>query len=281
LINKIKSIYNEIYEFGQMGKRSHLDSHSAAAAFFMFVSIIPTIILIIALIPYTPLTADGILEALELVLPDRLDSYAVDIVKQLTNRSITLVSVSAIVALWSAARGVLTIKQGINEIHGVTETRNFLILRINAAFYTLILIVCFIAMVIIQVVFTALERYFREAFGISITAQYDFLYIFNMLRPIISLVLGFLGNLYFFTVVPNAKVSVKGQVPGAILVSLVWYLYSAIFAIYINYFNAFSMYGSLSVVIIILMWLYACMYIMFMGAQLNYYLSLKKENNKI
>ena len=101
------------------------------------------------------------------------------------------------------------------------------------------------------------------------------------LRPIITFIVAFLVNLYFFTVLPNDKLTIKSQIPGAVLVSIIWYLFSTFFSIYINYFNAYSMYGSLSVVIIILFWLYACMYILFLGGEFNYYLSLKRENDKI
>ena len=281
MIKKFKAIYKEIYSFGQLCKSNHLDSHSAAAAFFIFVSIIPTIILILALIPYTPITNEGLLEILRMTLPDGFENYAANIVEQLTNKSITLVSVSAITALWSASRGVLTIKQGINEIHRKTDYKNFLLLRINAAFYTMILIVAFILMIIFNIVFAGVDRYFREMLGISMSAKYDLVYILMTLRPLITIVLGFIMNLYFFSALPMVKVSIKEQIPGAAIVALIWYVFSLLFMIYINYFNAFSMYGSLSVVIIILMWLYACMYIMFLGAQFNYYLSLRKENNTI
>ena len=276
-MEKIKELYNKIYEFGQLCKRNHLDSHSAAAAFFMFVSIIPFIILVLAIIPFTPVTDSNILSIAEAFLPNRLDSYAVDIMNQLSEESLTLVSVSAVVAMWTAARSLLTIKQGLNEIHGVTETRNFLILRGIAALYTVVLILSILLMLVMNVVFTGIERYFREALGISISAKYDLVYILLTLRPLISLILAFFVNLYFFTFLPNEKVKMRTQIPGAILVAVAWYVFSTGFGIYINYFNAYSMYGSLSIVIIVLFWLYACMYILFLGGQFNYYLSLKRE----
>ena len=264
-MEKIKELYNKIYEFGQLCKRNHLDSHSAAAAFFMFVSIIPFIILVLAIIPFTPVTDSNILSIAEAFLPNRLDSYAVDIMNQLSEESLTLVSVSAVVAMWTAARSLLTIKQGLNEIHGVTETRNFLILRGIAALYTVVLILSILLMLVMNVVFTGIERYFREALGISISAKYDLVYILLTLRPLISLILAFFVNLYFFTFLPNEKVKMRTQIPGAILVAVAWYVFSTGFGIYINYFNAYSMYGSLSIVIIVLFWLYACMYILFLG----------------
>lgn len=277
LLANIKDIYNEIYEFGQLCKKNHLDSHSAAAAFFMFVSIIPFIIVILCIIPFTPITDTNILAIAEAVLPEKLDLYAVDIVAELSNESITLLSVSAIVAMWSASRALLTIKQGLNEIRGVVETRNFVVLRVNAAFYTIILIVSFLLMLVLNVVITGIERYLRSVLGIDLSADYDVVYLIITLRPIISLVVAFLVNIYFFTALPNDKVTIKTQIPGAALVSLIWYLFSTVFGIYINYYNAYSMYGSLSVVIIVLFWLYACMYILFLGGQFNYYLSLKRE----
>ena len=280
-MEKIKNLINEIYNFGQLCKKNHLDSHSAAAAFFMFVSIIPFIILLLAIIPFTPITDNNILAIAEAVLPERLDAYAVDIMNQLTDQSLTILSVSAIAAMWAASRALLTIKQGLNEIRGVVETRNFLLLRINAAFYTIILIVSFVLMLALNVVFTGIERYFRNVLGISILENYDFVYILMTLRPIITIFITFFMNLYFFTFLPNHKVTAKSQIPGAISVALIWYVFSTFFGLYINYYNAYSMYGSLSVVIIVLFWLYACMYILFLGGQFNYYLSLKRENNTI
>ena len=277
IIEIIKAIYKKIYDFGQLCKKSHLDSHSAAAAFFMFVSIIPFIILFLAIIPFTPVLDEDILRIAEFILPERLDVYAVDIMKQLTDQSITAIWLSAVVAMWTASRSLLTIKQGLNEIRGITETRNFLVLRINAAFYTIILILSFVLLLLLNVGVTAVQRYFRNVLGIAISDKYDFVNIIITLRPIISIFIGFILNLYLFTFLPNQKVTIKSQLPGAILVGFIWYVFSTIFGIYINYYNAYSMYGSLAVVIIVLFWLYACMYITFLGGQFNYYLSLERE----
>lgn len=280
-MEKIKELINEIKEFGQLCKKNHLDSHSAAAAFFMFVSFIPLVIVVLCIIPFTPITDANILSIVESALPDRLDAYAADIVNQLSNESITALSVSAVVAMWSSSRALLTLKQGLNEIRGMYENRNFLMLRLDAAFYTLIFIISILLMFTLNVVFTGIMRYVQQVLGINIKEAYDFVFLIITLRPIITIIVSFLANLYFFTVLPNLKVTIKSQVPGAVLVSLIWYLFSTVFGIYINYYNAYSMYGSLSIVIMVHFYLYACMYILFLGGQFNYYLSLKRQNNTI
>ena len=281
IIDKIKILIKEINTFGQLCKSNHLDSHSAAAAFFMFVSIIPVFILLIAIIPFTPLTDKMILNIVEFLLPNKMDSFAIGVVKQLTERSITAIWISAIAAIWSASRSIVTIKQGLNEIRGENDTRNFVIVRINGAFYVVILIVSFVLLLVINVIFTGIDRYFREVLEISISAKYDLVYIIMQLRPLITIIVGFLLNLYIFTFLPNDKIKIKSQIPGAVIVALLWYVFTTLFGIYINYFNAYSMYGSLSIVIIVLFWLYACMYILFLGGQFNYYLSLRRENDTI
>ena len=44
------------------------------------------------------------------------------------------------------------------------------------------------------------------------------------------------------------------------------------FSVYIDYFGGFSMYGSLTSIVIVMIWLYFCMYIFFCGALVNKWL---------
>lgn len=279
--NKIKGYVNEINEFGQLCKENHLDSHSAAAAFFMFVSIIPFFIVFLLIIPFTPVDYDTILNFIKSILPERIDYYAEEIVRLLSNQSVSALFVSAIVAMWSSSRALLTIKAGFNDIRGAVEKKNFFVLRLDAVFYTFLLIVSVLLLFILNVVFTGIIRYLRVVLNIDIVEDFKQVHILVILRPLITIAVAFLVNLYFYTVLPKDKIKVKSQIPGAAIVAFVWYLYSTLFSIYINNFNAYSMYGSLSIVIIVLFWLYACMYILFLGGQFNYYLSLRQQNNKI
>lgn len=279
--NNIKRYVNEINEFSQLCKENHLDSHSAAAAFFMFVSIIPFFIVFLLIIPFTPVDYDTILNFIKSIFPEMIDYYAEEIVKQLSNQSVPALFVSAIVAIWSSSRALLKIKSGFNEIREVSEEKNFFVLRLDAVFYTFILIVSVLLLFVLNVVFTGIIRYIRAVFDIDIVDRFHLVYLLVLFRPLITIVVAFLVNLYFYTVLPKDKIKIRTQIPGAAIVALVWYLYSTFFSIYINNFNAYSMYGSLSVVIVVLFWLYACMYILFLGEQFNYYLCLKRQKYKI
>jgi YihY family inner membrane protein len=72
-----------------------------------------------------------------------------------------------------------------------------------------------------------------------------------------------------FTMLPNKKLTFKSQIPGAAICAVAWYVFSFALSIYVDYFNGFSMYGSLTTIALIMLWLYFCMYIMMMSAEVN------------
>lgn len=286
LMKKLKNAFNLIYkecnDFSILMKKNHLDVYSSSTAFFIFLSIIPFIILFMAIIPYTPITDDFVYNIVLDFLPDKLDGIAYDVMLQVTDESAAVVYISLIAAIWSSARGVQYIKKGLNEIHGVIETRNFAILRLNAVFFTLILIVMMVVMFILSIFSSSLFNYITSKIHPDILAdKHILLHTAFSLKGLVILFVTFIATLYMFVALPNDKIKIKAEIPGALFVACIWYAFSTIFNIYINNFNAFSMYGSLSFVIIVLLWLYSCMYIFFIGAQVNYYLSTKVNKDKI
>ena len=80
----------------------------------------------------------------------------------------------------------------------------------------------------------------------------------------------FLVLLMIYKFVPTTKVKLIKQIPGAIFATFGWYVISFIFSIYLDTFKGFSvMYGSLTTVILSMMWVYFCMYIILVGAEIN------------
>ena len=72
----------------------------------------------------------------------------------------------------------------------------------------------------------------------------------------------------------NLGERVRQQMPGAAFAAVAWLVISRIVVIYIDYFpNLSLMYGSLAGIVIAMLWLYFCMYSIFIGAVINYLLS--------
>lgn len=264
---KIKKLYDTFYGFSMELKDDHVRAYASSTAFFVFLSLIPYLILIISVIPYTPLTKADVLAAVVEILPNALDSYAITIIDQLYANTFAALSISIIAVIWSSAQGFLSITNGLNSVYDVKENRNYFFLRARAGAYTLVLA----AIMIASLMLSGLGRKIHEIASRYIPKLPETFQTIINFRIILTLVILTWMFSLIFRFLPNKKQRLRYQMPGAIFTAIGWTLFSWIFSLYINTFNAFSMYGSLTTVIIIMLWLYTGMYIMFIGAEMNSY----------
>ena len=127
-----------------------IPTHAANAGYFIVVSIFPALVLILSILRYTDLDADDLLRFLEGVIPKALMGTAEKlIVSTYAHTSRTMVSVSAVGALWSASRGVYAVLKGLNAIYGVEEDRGYWYTRGISVLYTFgLLIVLLLTLVL-------------------------------------------------------------------------------------------------------------------------------------
>ena len=108
-MKKVKFLYDKVMEItGQVGK-DHVGAYAAQAAYFFMLSLIPIILLLITLVQYTPVTKADVMTAVLQVFPKSVDSLITSIVNQVYNQSGGIISLTIIVALWSAGKGVLAL----------------------------------------------------------------------------------------------------------------------------------------------------------------------------
>ena len=73
-----------------------------------------------------------------------------------------------------------------------------------------------------------------------------------------------------FMALPNGKNSFSDSFPGAILSSVGWLLFSNLFSVYVEHFSGYaSIYGSVYAVALSMLWLYFCLWLLFLGGALN------------
>lgn len=81
-----------------------------------------------------------------------------------------------------------------------------------------------------------------------------------------------------YTALPHRSLSICGQIPGAMFSAAGWALTSLAFSVYFRYFGTYAVtYGSLTAVILFMLWLYVSICILFVGAEINWFLLFYKE----
>ena len=110
--------------------------------------------------------------------------------------------------------------------------------------------------------YTAIRMFPQALKIVSILMNFRFLFVWGILTFIFTIT---------YTFVPNKKMRLRYQIPGAVFTAVGWNLFSFVFSIYVESFNGMSLYGSLSTIVIMMFWLYCCLYIFLIGANLNRY----------
>lgn len=248
--------------------------HSASTSFFLILSAFPGVVILFAILGFTSFDVGDVLNLLSGVLPE---AFLPALERMLTgaydNTSGTMLSLAIVVALWSASRGMWGLMQGMNAVYGVQERRNYFVTRALCIGYTLAFLVVLVMTLVLQVFGNSILDYLR------MTTNPVMLFIMNIidLRLILLLLLQISLFTAMYAVLPNERNHVVSCLPGALLASVGWMIFSQLFSVYVEHFHHYSnIFGSVYAVALALLWLHCCIYIVFLGGALNRYLMERK-----
>ncbi|MCM1333941.1 MAG: YihY/virulence factor BrkB family protein [Bacteroides sp.] len=266
----ILKLYTVVKCVTERFRRDNLNEYAAYSALFMILSFVPFIMILLNIMKNFPIFSETSTYELE-ILSDEVGGFITRIIAEAREKANgAILSVTTVVALWSASRGLIGIINGLNRIHRVKETRGFLRLRISAVFYMILFILAMLAVLVLLVFGQAiLERLIR---AFPIFESFDgALFTFRWAIGFGVLILFFL---FIYAALPIQKSRPFSKLPGAVFSAAGWLGFSALYSFYVNRLANYSyVYGSLTTVALLILWLYICMYILFLGEELNLMLS--------
>ena len=262
-----RSVIRLIRAFVKKINADGISALSAHAAFFVIISFFPFVMFLLTLLSYLPLFTESFPTVNLDFLPGAVSAFIVQAFTELSDRANgTILSVTVIIAIWSASRGILSIMRGLNSIHGIRETRNYFITRLMATLYTIVFAVLLLVMMLIFVFGNQLTLWLVERFPVL----GEFALLIISLRTAVGIAVLIFFFLLIFISLPNRKTGLLRELPGAALTAAGWVGFSFLFSFYVdNLSNYTAIYGSLTAIVLCMLWLYACMYILFIGAELN------------
>lgn len=277
----IKKLYKIFYDFGKQLQRDNVAAYASSTAFFFFLSIVPILLIVCSIITHTPITEDQLINAVGNFVPQATRTVATAFVTQMYNEATSILPVFIIVAIWSAGKGMMGLQMGLNVAHDVVETRNFIIIRLQASIYTLITLFALVIMMAFSMLGKTAIR-LVDTVAPHIADMVDYFIRYRFLLSWVPLMVIFT---IIYTFLPNKKLKLRYQIPGAFFSSIGWSAYSMLFSMYMDRFDGMSIYGSLSTIVVLFIWLYFSIYLLLIGANLNHYFKpvikvlFKKRNN--
>ncbi|MBQ7340966.1 MAG: YihY/virulence factor BrkB family protein [Oscillospiraceae bacterium] len=249
--------------------------YAANAGYFIVLSLFPTLVLLLGLLRYTGLQVETLTGFLEGFIPAALMPSAKKLIlSTYQNTSGAVISISALTALWSASRGVYGLLTGLNSVYQVPEDRGYFYTRTMSVLYTFL----FLLMLLLTLILNVFGSDFLQALAFSDSDLLVLLARIFSMRFLLLLVLQTLLFTAMFMALPNRRNRFADSLPGAVLASLGWLVFSNLYSIYVENFSRYAnVFGSVYAVALSMLWLYFCICIVFYGGALNHYLMHRKK----
>lgn len=234
-------------------------------------------LLMVSLLRFTPIDESVITTNIEESFSATTVEFLMGIIREITIRATpgALLGAAGVSAIWAASRCLLSIIQGLNKVYSVDSKHSWVKLRLLSVVYVFVLQLMIIVSLGILVFGEQINSWLIAEFNLEILNQ-----SYINLRWGIGFLLLILFFMFVYTIIPEKKKRFRKaggramrNLPGAVLAAVGWLGFTGLFTMYIDHFTDFgAVYGSLTAAVILMLWLYFCMYILFVGAQFNVWL---------
>ena len=263
----IYRLYYILRDFNWQMTKKNISALAASTAFFLFLSMIPLLMSLCAILPYTALTKENLLNAITQFTPAAMEGMVVRIVSDVYARSAGTITIFALVTIWSAAKAMLALIRGLNAVNDFEERRNYFVLRAIACIYTVIILAAMLVALFVMVFGNVIvDLLLADIPPLHLLVRFIMHFRFLISWVVLTFIF---AMIYAF--VPGKKLRFKVQIPGAAFSAVLWGAASYAFSVYVDNFNGFGTYGSLTTVVILMLWFYMLMYILMIGAHINRY----------
>lgn len=272
----VKGYFSRIFD---IIKKPEMKFLPGQLAYFLILSIFPLLTLVGYILSKITLLSDSTLETLGSFLPRSITSVLIPF---LSGNTITdNVTWVMIIGFILVSNGTYSIIVTSNEVYGIRE-ENYLRGRIKALFMIFILLFLFVFILIVLAYGNILLEWILK---LKLLAKFkkDIYLIFLLLRWPVSFLLFFAILKVLYTLAPDKKIPSKYMNKGALFTTIGWILATFIYSYYVTMIADYTVfYGSLSGIIIMMIWIYVLSFIFVMGIAINAeeYLNYKKMNKK-
>ena len=271
----LRDIYDAVDEFSRGLGRRRITTYSAACAYYLFMSLVPMIMLVVSVVQYTPLTESLILDTLSDYVPDQLYKIVETIVSSIYSGGRVALTVSILLTIWSASKSMKALMRGMDSVYDAARSEDFFVFSLRACFYMVIFVALLLVSLLVMV------------YGGEILALlYDLLphggavdWLFGLARYLRYVIfLAVLTLVFSFTYwrMPARRLRYMSQWPGAAFCAVSWVLFSLIFSAYVSVSGIFGAYGVIGTVMVAMMWVYYCFYFLLLGGYINHYIALRR-----
>ena len=275
----LRDIYDAVDEFfSGMGSR-RLTTYSSSCAYYLFMSLVPVIMLLVSVLQYTPLTRDVVLEAVADYVPDSLYEIVYFIVTSIYSGGRVALTVSILLTIWSASACMKALLRGMDSVYDAERKEDYIRFSLRACFYMIIFVFILMLSFFVMVYGGKILDYIEQSMPVN--HSLDFLFtLAKYLRFVIILALLALVFCLLYKWMPARRLKFRRQLPGAVFSSVAWASFSFIFSFYVSLSDRFGAYGYIGTIMVAMIWIFYCFYFLLLGGFINHYIEMKRAGTE-
>ena len=269
-------IKTAIVSIGKLVGQKNIGIYAAAADYFLFMSLVPIIMLLVSLIRYLPIEQADIMHIFEEAVPESVYRLINTIVASIYRNGSAAFTISLVLTVFSASGAIRPLMKGLDAVYGDERKEFFPLFFLKAALYMIVLVV----FIILSIAILVFGSEILELLNARIPENTVITWLLRsgtiILRYVLVLCLLFSGFLILYSRVPARKRKVSSQWPGAAFSAVAWVVFSWIFSVYISFSDKFGAYGYIGTIMVAMMWIYYCMMFLLIGGCINAYFEHKE-----
>lgn len=262
--NKVTLFFKTFFRHYGMAQVS---TSATVLAYYSLLSIFPAVIVVGNILPLVGLNASTVLSYLQTAMPASIYSFIRPLILDfLKNGSGGLLSIGALVTLWSTSQAVAAFQRSVNHAYGVGEDQNAIVNRMVSFVWMVVVIMIMAVLIIFFSIGEMILRELRHYYSIDMSL----IHLVSSVKWPVTFggIFILLCLLYYF--VPNAKVRLRYVIWGSLLSTILWMLLSQVFSLYTHLFARTVMsYKTIGIFIVMMLWLDLSGMIIMIGATLN------------
>lgn len=260
----MKRIFDYIKKLFKKISKDEMLLRASGVSFYILLAFFPFVLIVFLL---STLISDRVSQAIFDILnllPQDIEGIVSQLITDTQASGLLIISLVCI-SVWTLSGALVTISKSLNVFYGVKETRNFIITRLGAIFWAVMMLVLIIAIMVLIVfenyITLLLDSYFNIEFGGWVYDAFGLLLLFATLTFILALIYKF---------VPNKVIRFGSVIKGALAAAFLWGAASYGLAIYVNCFSTYHiLYGSIAGVIVLITWIFLTSTALLLGGEIN------------
>ena len=278
IVENTMKLYRKIRKIADTINRDNLFLYASQSAFYIIIATIPFVMMLISLTGFIlPVSREYLLSVANPLIPEIIKSPVEKIIAELYDSSFSVASVTALSTLWPASRDIAAVERGVRNVYHAPPRKSFITGVISSFFYTIIFILMICALLVLIVFGSYLIELLRIKSLLLLlifgrTSAIKWLFTYGLMTVVFA---------FLYSAFSGRSLRFKCHFPGAIFTSAGWMIFSVLFSFYIENFASYSyIYGSLTAIVLMMLWVYFCMVIFLLGAEVNKIVMVKRHKNR-